>query len=89
MFEQNQRLKAIWQYLVFNLIKGPLSLKQTMEDTSSDFAELNPLITLIGERADNNYVLKIQKNEQQVQLPNFVIKAEKVVQDLKELEQEV
>ena len=44
---------------MFHLIKGPLSLKQTMEDTSSDFAELNPLITLIGERADNNYVLKI------------------------------
>jgi hypothetical protein len=31
-------------------------------------------------------VLKIQKNEQRVQLPNFIIKAEKVLQDLKELE---
>ena len=57
-----------------------------MEDTHSDFSELNPLISLVGERSGNNYVLKIKKNEQRVQLPHFIIKAEKVLQDLKELE---
>ena len=57
-----------------------------MEDTHSDFSELNPLISLVGERSGNNYVLKIQKNEQRVQLPHFIIKAEKVLQDLKDLE---
>lgn len=57
-----------------------------MEDTHSDFSELNPLISLVGERSGKNYVLKIQKNEQRVQLPHFIIKAEKVLQDLKELE---
>lgn len=34
-----------------------------MVDTESDFAELSPLITLIGERVGDAYILRKEKNE--------------------------
>jgi hypothetical protein len=34
-----------------------------MEDTDSNFNELSPLISLIGERVGDTYILRKEKNE--------------------------
>lgn len=37
MFEQSPRKRALWQYLVFNLIKGPIKLSNVWSATCSDY----------------------------------------------------
>jgi len=37
MFDKSPRLRALWQYLVLNLIKGPIKLSNVWRETSSDY----------------------------------------------------
>lgn len=60
-----------------------------MEDTNSNFAELSPLISLIGERTGDAYILRKEKNEVVEQKYKLVINVEQTKKDLKDLEYDV
>jgi hypothetical protein len=47
-----------------------------MVDTDSNFAELSPLITLIGERVGDAYILRKEKNEPVEQQHKLIINVE-------------
>ena len=60
-----------------------------MVDTESDFAELSPLINLIGERVGDAYILRKEKNESADNKYRLAINVEQAKKDLKDLDYDV
>ena len=56
-----------------------------MEETRSNFAELNPLLMLIGVRKGNDYILKRELDEQKI----LNLNEDQIKKDLKDLEYDV
>jgi hypothetical protein len=61
-----------------------------MDETKSDFSELGPLITLIGSRQADSYILRKETNDWAVK-PTEAIphNAEQAKKDLKDLDYDV
>ena len=57
-----------------------------MEETRSNFAELNPLLILIGVRKGNDYILKRELDEQKILIN---LNEDQIKKDLKDLEYDV
>ena len=57
-----------------------------MEETRSNFAELNPLLILIGVRKGNDYILKRELAEQKIEIN---LNEDQIKKDLKDLECDV
>ena len=57
-----------------------------MEETRSNFAELNPLLMLIGVRKGNDYILKRELDEQKILIN---LNEDQIKKDLKDLEYDV